>query len=138
MRKISVSLCLATPVAWFWRPGGTVIALLLLALAACRAEVSYRALGHATRGEVLVSREGGLRRQTAMTTWPRVESTRLRSSPIQRWAGLATLYVDVPQGRSVAVADGDPEDLTHLRDLALTGRHGFIPDGRHSGVHSAP
>lgn len=121
LRRVVLTAAVAFPVAWFWRPVGVFIAALLLVLAACRAEVSYRALGHATTDGVLVSRAGGLRRETAVTTWERAESTRLRSSPLQRWAGLATLYVDVPQGRSVAVSDADPSELNELRKRALTG-----------------
>lgn len=124
VRRIVIALALGAPVAWLWRPTGLIVAGLLIALAACRAEVAYRALGHATRDGVLVSREGGLRRETAITAWTRAESTRLRSSPLQRWAGLASLYVDVPQGRSVSVADAAPGDLTELRKLALPARAG--------------
>lgn len=120
VRRLFIGLVLAVPIGWFWRPAGVLVAVLLLVLAACRAEVAYRALGHGTRDSVLISREGGLRRTTALTTWPRAESTRLRSSPLQRWAGLATLYVDVPQGRSVAVVDADPAELRELRKLAIT------------------
>lgn len=119
VRRIVISLAVSAPLAWFWRPTGLIVAALLLALAACRAEVAYQALGHATRHGVLVSREGGLRRETAIAAWARAESTRLRSSPLQRWAGLASLYVDVPQGRSVAVSDADPAELRELRELAL-------------------
>lgn len=120
-RRLVISAALAIPVAWFWRPVGLVVAGLLMALAACRSEVAYRALGHATRGGVLVSRAGGLRRETSIAAWSRAESTRVRSSPLQRWAGLATLYVDVPQGKSVAVADAGPAELAQLRRLAITG-----------------
>ena len=120
VRKLLVALVVAGPIAWFWPPTGVVVGALLLALAACRAEVSYRALGHATQDAVLVSRHGGLRRETAITTWPRSESTRLRRSPTQRWAGLATLNVDVPHGRSVSIVDADPDALGRLRQLALT------------------
>ena len=119
VRKLLVALAIAAPIAWLWPPTGVVVGALLLALAACRAEVSYRALGHATQDAVLVSRHGGLRRETAITTWPRSESTRLRRSPTQRWAGLATLNVDVPHGRSVSVVDADPQTLGQLRQLAL-------------------
>ena len=119
VRRLLIGLCLTAPIVWFFRPWGLVVGALLLVLAACRAEVAYRALGHGTRDSVLLSREGGLRRKTAITTWPRAESTRVRSSPLQRWAGLATLYVDVPQGSSVAVADADPAELAELRKLAL-------------------
>lgn len=119
IRRLTIGLCFAVPIAWFWKPWGIVVGALLFGLAVCRAEVAYQALGHGTRDSVLLSREGGLRRKTAITTWPRAESTRLRSSPLQRWAGLATLYVDVPQGRSVAVTDADPAELTQLRKLAL-------------------
>lgn len=122
VRRIAITLAVALPVGWFWPPTGLVVGSLLLALAGCRAEVSYRALGHATREGVLISRQGGLRRETAVTTWERAESTRLRSSPMQRWAGLATLYVDVPQGRSVAVTDADPAELNELRKLALVSQ----------------
>lgn len=121
VRWTALSLVVAVPLAWFWRPWGLIVGGLLVLLASLRAEVGYQSLGHATRDGVLVSREGGLRRETAITTWQRTESTRLRSSPLQRWAGLATLFVDVPQGRSVAVADADPALLAELRKLALTG-----------------
>lgn len=121
VRRLVISLAPAAAVAWLWRPAGLVVGGLLVALAACRSEVAYRALGHATRRGVLVSREGGLRRETEIAAWTRAESTRLRSSPLQRWAGLASLYVDVPQGRSVAVADADPAHLMELRKLAIPG-----------------
>lgn len=121
VRKLVVASAIAAPIAWFWGPAGVIVGLLLLLLAACRAEVSYRALGHGTTGEVVLSREGGMRRHTSITTWPRSESTRLRTSPMQRWAGLATLHVDVPHGPSVSIVDAAPETLTALRRLALTG-----------------
>ncbi len=119
VRRVVISLAIGGVLAWFWRPTGLIVAALLVALAACRSEVAYRALGHATRHGVLVSREGGLRRETAIVAWARAESTRLRSSPLQRWAGLASLHVDVPQGKSVTVADADPAELLELRKLAL-------------------
>ena len=121
VRRIAISLAVAAPLGWFWRPTGLIVGVMLLVLAGLRAEVAYGALGHSTRDGVLISREGGLRRETAITTWVRTESTRIRTSPLQRWAGLATLYVDVPQGRSLAVADEDPAVLAELRKLAFTG-----------------
>lgn len=119
IRRAAITAFPAVPLAWFWQPMGLVVGLLLLVLAVLRAEVAYRHLGHGTEGGILVTQAGGLRRRQAVMPWALAESTRVRTTPMQRWAGLATLKVDLPQGGSVAVIDADPARLAELRRLAF-------------------
>jgi putative membrane protein len=119
VRRLAVSLVPAGALSWFWPPTGLVVGILLLVLAVLRAELAYRHLGHGTDGTILVTQSGGLRRRQAVASWAHGESTRLRSTPMQRWAGLATLKLDLPQGGSVAVVDADPARLAEIRQLAL-------------------
>lgn len=119
VRRLAAAAVPAAAAAWFVRPWGLVVGGLFIVLAACRAEVAFQNLGHGCRGDYLAARSGGLKRDLSITAWPQAESTRLRTSPLQRWAGLATLKVDVPQGRSVSIVDADPARLQELRLLAL-------------------
>ena len=81
----------ATIVAWPW--GG--LALVLVPLAAALGLAAYRGLGHASSGAFLVTRSGSFNRRLVVVPLGRVQSARLRATPWQRRAGLATLSVDL-------------------------------------------
>jgi putative membrane protein len=59
---------------------------------------AYRSLGHAGRDGFLYARRGALIRVTTVVPTVKAQSGRVRSSPFQRRAGLATLHVDVAGG----------------------------------------
>lgn len=95
-------------------------ALVLVVLAGGLGELAYRGLGWATLDGHVVTRQGGLARETALVPVAKAQSTRLRSSPLQRRAGLATLLVDVAgRGSTPAIVDGDGSALARLRYEAL-------------------
>ena len=58
----------------------------------------YRSLGHAGRDGFLYARRGALIRVTTVVPTVKAQSGRVRSSPFQRRAGLATLHVDIAGG----------------------------------------
>ncbi|QYG93579.1 PH domain-containing protein [Iamia sp. SCSIO 61187] len=119
VRSIGVALLVAVPIAVLLAPIGR-LALVLPVLAVGLGEASYRALGWATVDGSLIARRGAIGREVAVVPVAKAQSSRLRSSPFQRRAGLATLLVDVAgRGRTPAVVDGDGEDLAHLRHAAL-------------------
>jgi putative membrane protein len=92
------------------------VAVVVLLLAAAAGELAYRGLGHAWDGGVLTSRHGGIARDTVVVPAAKVQSTRLESTPFQRRAGLATLYVDVAgRGRTPSVRDADVDLLRALQ-----------------------
>ena len=97
-----------------WVAAGGVVAV---GLAVVAGELAYRGLAHAWEREVLVARAGGLARETVIVPAAKAQSTRLRSTPFQRRAGLATLSIDVAgKGRTPQVRDGD---ILRLRALQL-------------------
>lgn len=119
VRGVGGALLVAVPVAALVAPAGR-IALVLPVLAAGLGEASYRALGWATVDGHLVTRRGAVGREVAIVPVAKAQSSRLRSSPFQRRAGLATLLVDVAgRGRTPAVVDGDGVALAHLRHATL-------------------
>jgi putative membrane protein len=119
VRRVVPALVVAVPVAVLAAPIG-LIALVLPVLAAGAGELAYRALGWATIDGYVIARQGGLAREVALVPVAKAQSTRLRSSPFQRRAGLATLHVDVAgRGRTPTVVDGDAAALADLRHAAL-------------------
>ena len=86
--------------------------------------VWYRALGHAVvdgpAGHFVVSRQGVLMRRTTVVPVAKVQSTRVQSSPFQRWNGLATAHLDVAaRGTVPSVVD---ESTARARAIAATSR----------------
>lgn len=103
-----------------WSAPLGVAALLSVVVAGVAGEVAYRGLGHAFGGDVLLTRRGGLARELDVVPAARAQSTRLRSTPFQRRAGLATLHVDVAgKGRTPQVQDGDAARLRSLQRAVL-------------------
>lgn len=81
----------AAAAAWPW--GGLAVALVPLATVLGLA--AYRGLGHASSDTFLVTRSGSFNRRLVVVPLGRVQSARLRATPWQRRAGLATLSVDL-------------------------------------------
>jgi len=96
-----------------WAVAGGLVALVLAAVAG---EVAYRGLAHTWQRQILLARAGGLARETVIVPAAKAQSTRLRSTPFQRRAGLATLFVDVAgKGRTPQVRDGDAATLREVQ-----------------------
>jgi putative membrane protein len=92
------------------------LGVLAVVVAAATGEVAYRGLGHAWGDDVLLACRGGLRRETDVVPAARAQSSRLRSTPLQRRSGLATLHVEVAgKGRTPAIVDGDAARLRALQ-----------------------
>jgi putative membrane protein len=120
-RALPVALVLV-PIAASTEPLGTPGALAVagVVLALLLGEAAYRGLGHATVAGHVVARRGSLTRETVVVPIARTQSTRLRSSPLQRRARLASLYVDVAgRGRTPAIIDGPAPRLAQLRTAVL-------------------
>lgn len=114
-RVLPVALLGIIVVAVTRSPWAVVGGIAVIALAAGAGELAFRGLAHAWEREILVARAGGLARETVMVPAAKAQSTRLRSTPFQRRAGLATLFVDVAgRGRTPQVRDGD---VVRLREL---------------------
>lgn len=100
--------------------GLVVLGLLAVAAAVAAGELAYRGLGHALVGEHLVTRQGGLLRQTVIVPVAKAQSARLRCSVFQRRAGLASLVVDVAGGgREPTVAEVEAGRLATLQRAVL-------------------
>lgn len=118
-RHVVPAVVVAVPVAVLLAPGG-LAALVVPVLAAGLGEASYRGLGWAETDGYVVARTGALARHTALVPVAKTQSTRLRSSPFQRRAGLATLAIDVAgRGRTPEIVDGRSDVLARLRGDAL-------------------
>jgi len=99
-----------------WLERAVPFAAIVVALSVLLGELAYRGLAHGWNGGVAVARSGGLRREITVVPGAKAQSTRLRTSPLQRRAGLATLYVDVAtSGTSPAIRDGDLHRLADLQ-----------------------
>ncbi|HVF31898.1 MAG TPA: PH domain-containing protein, partial [Acidimicrobiales bacterium] len=97
------------------------VGALLVAGAGVAGELAYRGLAHAWQRELLLTRSGGLARETVVAPAAKAQSTRLRTTPFQRRAGLATLHVDVAgKGPTPTVKDGDADRLRRLQRDVLT------------------
>ena len=102
------------------RAGSIVLAVALVGLAALAGELAYRGLAHAFAHDLVVARSGGLARETVVVPAAKAQSTRLRTTPFQRRAGLATLFVDVAgKGGTPQVRDGDAHRLRELQGALL-------------------
>ena len=114
VRRVVPALLVAVGLG-VWTPRAIPLAAALVALAVVAGELAYRGLAHAWERELVLARAGGLARETVVVPAAKAQSTRLRSTPFQRRAGLATLHVDVAgKGPTPAIRDGD---VTRLRAL---------------------
>jgi putative membrane protein len=103
-------------VAWPWGS----LALLVVPAAVIAGELAYRGLGHAATATHLVARNGALLRETVIVPVARAQSARLRTTPFQRRAGLATLAVDVAgKGSTPRAHDADAQRLLELHERVL-------------------
>ena len=95
---------------------GVALVSLAVVVAAVAGELAYQGLGHASSGGIVTARAGGVARRTAVVPAGKVQSSRLRSSPFQRRAGLATLTIDVAgKGPAPTIRDGDADELRRLQ-----------------------
>ena len=100
--------------------GSVVAAVALVGIAALAGELAYRGLAHAYARDLVLARAGGLARETVIVPVAKAQSTRLRTTPFQRRAGLATLYVDVAgKGATPQIRDGDAGRLRDLQRAVL-------------------
>lgn len=84
------------------------------------AEMAYRNLGHVATPSLVVASHGTYERITELLPVAKTQSTTIRSSPFQRRAGLATLYIEVAgSGATPRISDGDAALLGRLRLGAL-------------------
>jgi putative membrane protein len=120
LRRFAFPAVLLVGLVLAWRElAGTNLTLAGLVLSVplgLGAELNYRNLGHVGTPVLVAARGGGFVRETALVPVAKAQSTRLRSSPFQRRAGLATLFIDVAGvGSTPAVVDGDARRLSRLR-----------------------
>lgn len=108
VRALVPTAVVVVPVVVWTAPAG-LAALGLLPLAAAFGVLAHRGLGHAVGADHVVTRSGALVRRTVVVPMERAQSTRVRSSVLQRRLGLASCVVDVagagrrPVARDVAV-----------------------------------
>jgi putative membrane protein len=125
VRRVAPTGIVVTGVALVGDPpvAGLVGLAGLVAVALALGELAYRGLGHATVPGHVVARRGTLTRETVVVPVARTQSTRLRSSPFQRRAGLASLHIDVAgRGRTPTIVDGPARLLAQLRTSVLDTR----------------
>ncbi|MBW3548865.1 MAG: PH domain-containing protein, partial [Actinobacteria bacterium] len=105
VRRVAPAAVLAVVPTLALFPWGA-LALVAVPVAAAAGVAAYRGLGHALDEGVLIARSGAFIRHTVVVPLGRVQSGRVRSSPLQRRAGLATLVVDLAgHGRPARVVD---------------------------------
>ena len=105
VRRVAPAAALAVVLTLALPPWGA-LALMAVPAAAVAGVAAYRGLGHALDEGVLIARSGAFIRHTVVVPLGRAQSGRVRSSPLQRRAGLATLLVDLAgQGRPARVVD---------------------------------
>ncbi|MFE0101891.1 PH domain-containing protein [Streptomyces sp. NPDC059009] len=95
-----------------------ISAVVLLPLGALCARGAYRSLGHALEGPYLVTRYGFFVRRTVALRRDSVIGWKIAQSPLQRRAGLATLYVTTAACKSGAFPVRDVELAEGLRFAA--------------------
>lgn len=127
-RVVPAALLVAAPALLLGGARGVALAALSVVAAAVAGELAYLGLGHASTGGIVTARAGGVARHTVVVPGARVQSLRLRSSPLQRRAGLATLSIDVAgKGRAPTIRDADGESLRSLQ-LELVRAPGALRD----------
>lgn len=86
------------------------------------ARAAYRSLGHGYGSALLATRWGATTRRTWLVPAGKAQSLRVRTSPLQRRAGLADLLVDVAGGPSPVVRDAAEPDVEALVRVVLADR----------------
>jgi putative membrane protein len=115
VRRVVPITVLGTAAVGF-EPWVAPVAALAVLGAAVAGAFAYRGLAHACADGYLVARSGALVRETFIVPTDKAQSTRLRSTPLQRRVGLATLWVDVAgRGETPRVRDGDAVELRDLQ-----------------------
>ena len=105
VRRVAPAAALAVVLTLALPPWGA-LTLMAVPAAAVAGVAAYRGLGHALDEGVLIARSGAFIRHTVVVPLGRAQSGRVRSSPLQRRAGLATLLVDLAgHGRPARVVD---------------------------------
>jgi putative membrane protein len=108
------------------------VGVLLVVANAANGELAYRSLAHAWQRDLVLARSGGVARETVIVPAARAQSTRLRSTPLQRRAGLATLWIDVAgKGRTPSIRDGDAVELRALQEAVLLASPAARVDEEH-------
>lgn len=117
VRRVVLALvAVVGPAALLGGAEAVALVALVLVVAVLGGELAYLGLGHAAAGGIVTARAGGVARRTVVVPAGRVQSTRLRSSPLQRRAGLATLSIDVAgKGRTPTIRDADVAALGELQ-----------------------
>ena len=120
-RSVVLTTLLAAAVAlalWRLTRLGVLVVPLTVPLAVAFGLAAYRSLGHARRDGFLYARIGVPIRVTTVVPVAKAQSGSVRSSPLQRRAGLATLQVDVAGGgstpRVVDAAEATAEELLQV------------------------
>lgn len=131
----------ATLLTLGWPIGLVGLASAILFVPAARA--SYRALGWASHGDIVVARSGWLVQRLTITPVTALQSLRLTSSPFQRSRRLATVRLEIARSRGardprlldIAATDG----ATLVRRLARAAVSGTMPadDGAGDGGDGA-
>lgn len=130
LRRVVPALSVAIALG-LWAPAAVPAAAALVGLAALSGEVAYRGLAHAWQRDLLAARAGGLARETVIVPAAKAQSTRLRTTPFQRRAGVATLHVDVAgRGRTPQIRDGDAARLRALQRAVLVASPAARDDER--------
>ena len=115
-RVVLAAVAVAAPAVVLGGAAGVALVALALVVGAIAGELAYAGLGHAEVEGVVTARAGGVARSTVVVPGAKVQSTRLRSTPLQRRAGLATLWIDVAgKGRTPAIRDAAADQLGLLQ-----------------------
>jgi putative membrane protein len=115
-RVVLAAVAVVAPAVVLGGPEAVALVGLALVVAVVAGELAYDGLGHAAADGIVTARAGGLARSTVVVPGAKVQSTRLRSTPLQRRAGLATLSIDVAgKGRTPTIRDADLAELRVLQ-----------------------
>ena len=108
-------------------PAWGALWMLAVPAAAGLGVAAYRGLGHALAGEFLIARSGSFNRRTVIVPVGRTQSGTVRTTPLQRRSGLATLSVDLAgPGPSARV----PDEAAGTAEALLGGVVGVVADHR--------
>lgn len=120
IRRVVPAVVVTAPLAVVAWPWGLLPLAVAVGLAIVLGIDAYHGLGYRWDGGVLVARQGSLVRRTVVVAAARAQSARVRSSPFQRRAGLATLALDVAGGTAPEVVDQttDVAERLAVRTLA--------------------
>ncbi|GAA1792753.1 hypothetical protein GCM10009682_13330 [Luedemannella flava] len=85
--------------------------------------VAYKILGYGRTEHAFVVQQGVITRELTAVSLARVQSVRVRQGPLERRLGLASVFVDLAGGRSVAAWHRDVNEARELaNDLAAQAR----------------